>query len=433
MKRLLLVLALAALPLPTDAEPLTPAMRAEVVKALAGGLRSQYVFADRGDEAARRIESRLAAHAYDAIREPAAFAQALTADLRAVTHDLHLGVRLRPPADPRTRAQIEAELDARRRFQNFGFARIERLKGNVGYLDLRFFAPPAKAREYAAAAMRLLANSDALIIDLRQNSGGSPDMNQLLASFFFDRRVHLVDIWRREGNRTQEYWTLDSVPGTRMPSTPLYLLTSHDSFSAAEGFAYMLQQQKRATIVGEVTGGGANPGAEFDLPGPFTSFIPNGRALNPVTKTNWEGVGVKPDVAASARDAYDAAYELALKAIAPSAEAQWALAGLEARRHPVQVSAASLARLAGRYGVRTVTLHDGALVYQREGRPPSRLTPLTTSLFAIEGSDSVRIRFEPGRLVVLYDDGESDPSPRTVSAPAAEADPRGARRTSGGR
>jgi tetratricopeptide (TPR) repeat protein len=192
-----------------------------------------------------------------------------------------------------------------------GFREVKRFDGNIGYFDLRSFAPLFDGGAVADHYMALLADSDAIIVDLRKNGGGSPAMVQYLCSYFFDKKVHLNSLYYREGDRTEEFWTLERVEGKKMPDVPLYVLTSSYTFSGAEEFSYNMQTQKRATLVGETTGGGANPGGSFPLGGQLGVFIPTGKAINPITGTNWEGIGVVPEVKTSADEALDKALELA--------------------------------------------------------------------------------------------------------------------------
>jgi hypothetical protein len=170
------------------------------------------------------------------------------------------------------------------------------------------------ANETTAAAMNFLANTDALIIDLRRNGGGQPEMVALLSSYLFDQRAHLNDIYSRFDNRTQEYWTRDTVAGKRYgESKPVYVLTSKRTFSGAEEFAYNLKNLKRATVIGEVTGGGAHPVRPHRLTDHFMIGVPFARAINPITQTNWEGVGVTPDIDTTAEQALKVAHLAALK------------------------------------------------------------------------------------------------------------------------
>jgi hypothetical protein len=201
------------------------------------------------------------------------------------------------------------------RERNFGFEKVERLAGNVGYVELVTFAGPWDAQATAVAAMALLAHTDAVIFDLRANGGGSPGMVQFLCSYLFDERTHLNSLYFREGDRTQEFWTHD-VPGTKLPDVPVFVLTSARTFSAAEEFSYNLRTRSRATLVGETTRGGANPGGLFPIDAQFEIVIPTGRAINPVTGGNWEGIGVEPHVSVAADSALEAALELARPAAA---------------------------------------------------------------------------------------------------------------------
>jgi C-terminal processing protease CtpA/Prc len=167
------------------------------------------------------------------------------------------------------------------------------------------------------AAMTLLSGTDALILDLRRNGGGEPDSVAFLLSHFFpsgDVR-HLNDIYTRPTGSTRQYWTL---PGVELRyDKPVYVLVSPRTFSGGEECAYDFQTQKRAVLVGETTGGGANPGEDVALGGGFFAFIPTGRSINPVTKTNWEHVGVKPDIAVPAADAMKTAYAAILRSMLP--------------------------------------------------------------------------------------------------------------------
>ena len=200
------------------------------------------------------------------------------------------------------------------REHNGGFARVEQLPGNIGYIDLRMFQSPSVAGEHAANAMDRLADSDALIIDLRKNGGGNADMVALLVSYLLGPERVLVNTFvGRDGKRQNETWTTPDLPGRRFTGKDVYLLTSSYTFSAAEEFAYDLKNLKRATIVGETTGGGANPIDNFRINDRFEVSIPIARAVNPITGTNWEGVGVEPDVRVPAADALQTAHLAALE------------------------------------------------------------------------------------------------------------------------
>lgn len=314
---LLLVPAACATP---DPGTLTAAERAAAVARLADSLAAHYVFPERGAEAGAYLRARLAEGAYDGLDEAEAFAARLTADLAGVAQDGHLRVRVREPelageADP---AAEERWWNERMRRSNYGVARVEVLEGNVGVLDLRGFASLEPARPTLAAAMGVLAHADALVVDLRRNGGGDPAAVQFLCSYLFDAPTHLNSLFWRDGDggHTEEFWTLAEVPGRRRPDVPVFVVTSRRTFSGAEEFAYNLRTRERATLVGEVTGGGANPGRTFAISGGLEAFIPTGRAINPVTGTNWEGTGVQPHIAVPADEALDRAVALAREAAA---------------------------------------------------------------------------------------------------------------------
>ena len=299
------------------------ATRAAVLDTLVDRIDRYYVFPDVAKEVGRALRKRAARHEYDALTSANAFADSLTAHVQAVSHDKHMRVRYNPDyipfgmgdhEDP-TPAEL-AEMRQSWRLRNYGFEKVQRLAGNVGYLDLRnFCSPQVGGGETAVAAMNFLGNCDALIVDLRRNGGGDPEMLDLLVSYLYEpgERVHLNDFYMREGDRTEQYFTLSHAPGPHLAGKDVYVLTSPRTFSCAEEMAYDLQCLKRATLVGETTGGGANPGGMRRLDRHFMTFVPTGRAVNPVTKTNWEGVGVKPDVAVPAGDALKTAHVAALK------------------------------------------------------------------------------------------------------------------------
>jgi C-terminal processing protease CtpA/Prc len=225
------------------------------------------------------------------------------------------------------------------RLDNFGIRQVERLDGNVGYLDVRRVAVPANAGPAIGAAMELVAGTYALIIDLRHNGGGAPEGVVFWCSYLLDERpTHLNDIFHADTGETRQFWALPYVPGTRYPDRPVFVLTSGRTFSGGEDFAYTLQALGRATVVGETTGGGAHPTRGFPISAAVHIGIPFARSVNPVTGTNWQGTGVVPDVPADAERAYDVAYARALEEVLtmddvppPIADdAREALAGLRA-------------------------------------------------------------------------------------------------------
>jgi retinol-binding protein 3 len=281
-------------------------------------LKRFYIFPDSAQKMADVLEAHLQSGDYDTITDGASFAGLLTDQLQAVSQDKHLSVLYNPftqPAgqgDPST-AERGAQT-ARLRRTNCGFEKIEILSGNIGYLKFNGFADPAICGSTVTAAMNFIANVDAIIFDLRYNRGGFPMMVALISSYLFDRPTHLNDIYTRVDDFTTQFWTLPFVPGARLPDKPVFVLTSKNTFSAAEGFSYSLKNLKRATIVGETTGGGAHPVIPRSIDH-FTIAVPFGRGINPISKTDWEGTGVEPDVPATASEALDVATKLAASKI----------------------------------------------------------------------------------------------------------------------
>ncbi|HKG21649.1 MAG TPA: S41 family peptidase [Blastocatellia bacterium] len=294
--------------------------RGEVIDGAISNLNDAYVFPEVAKQMEKALRERAQNKEYDNVTSPRAFAEMLTAHLREVSHDKHLRVIYSSDVIPKEAPRAEPSPEEQQRFlnymksQNWGFEKVERLEGNIGYLDLRGFFDADSGGDTVAAAMNFLAGTDALIIDLRKNGGGSPGMVALISTYLFEgSQVHLNDIYWRPDNSTRQWWTLPYVPGRRYGKKDVYVLTSSYTFSAAEEFTYNLKNLKRATIVGETTGGGAHPGGPRRINDHFMVGVPSGRAINPITKTNWEGTGIKPDVETSAAKALKTAHLLALK------------------------------------------------------------------------------------------------------------------------
>ena len=310
--------------------------RKAVIEEALRRLDERYVFPETAKKMADAVHARTRNGEYDKVTSSAAFADSLTAHLQAVSHDKHLRVRYsheelpeqKEVGEPTPEQIAKMRADAERR--NYGFEKVERMLGNVGYLELRGFMDPEGAAVAAEAAMRFLARTDALIIDLRRNGGGDPRTVALITSYLYPEgeKVHLNDLWERTTNRTEEFWTRE-VPGPRFGGKDVYVLTSRNTFSGAEEFSYNLKNLKRATIVGETTGGGAHP-VRFERIDPhFTIGVPYARAINPISRTNWEGVGVEPDVKVPADEALKTAHLAILgklRAAATDPERQQALA-----------------------------------------------------------------------------------------------------------
>jgi C-terminal processing protease CtpA/Prc len=278
-----------------------------------------YVFPDVAEQVCRLLRRRLADGAYRELADEEALADVVTADMQSANGDQHLFLQYSAQEIPdeqentvdtgRLRAQQAA-------LTGHGFAKVERLPGNVGMVDIRkFYDPPvAGAGAAAVAAMNLVASADVLLIDLRRNRGGEPDMLTLLCSFLVDERTQLSTLYFPADDRALQYWTAPFVPGPIFGgSKPIYVLTSSHTVSGGEGMSYDLQQGGRATLVGETTAGAANFHYPYRVSAHLLSGVPSGYPINPVSGTNWEGVGVQPDVPVPAGQAFETAYTLALE------------------------------------------------------------------------------------------------------------------------
>jgi len=295
----------------------------EIIQALTEKLRANYVFPEVAEEICAQLQQHLDVGDYIDITEGEFFAYALTTHMQEINQDEHLWVRWYPdplPEGEGSQLQNEERLTEFRqkaKLDNYGFHKVERLPGNVGYIDIRYFTRTSwGSGDTATAVMNFVANTNALIIDLRKCGGGNPGMVALISSYLFEGEpIHLNSLYWRDEDSTEQSWTLPHVPGKRFGDKPVYVLTSAFTFSAGEEFAYNLQTRQRATLVGETSGGGAHPGSPFRLHPHFETFIPRGRAINPITNENWEGRGVTPDIPAAQEQALTVAHKLALEGV----------------------------------------------------------------------------------------------------------------------
>ena len=303
----------------TQAQTIDKAYRGQTIQQLNQLLEANYVFEEVAKKTTAHLNKQLKAGYFEEYQDIKSFAEALTKEVQAINKDKHMRIRPSPPyeaPDNTPERLVEEHLHrlGQTRSNAAGFKAVKKLDGNIGYIDLRGFADVQSGAPMADRSMAIISGSDAIIIDLRKNGGGSPAMVQYLCSYFFGERVHLNSLYWRQGDRTDEFWTLDEIGGKKLPNVPLFVLTSSRTFSGAEEFSYNMQTQKRATLVGETTGGGANPGGGFRVNADLTVFIPTGAAVNPITGTNWEGIGVVPEIKTSAEEALEKAISLAKEA-----------------------------------------------------------------------------------------------------------------------
>lgn len=275
-----------------------------IVRSVADVFDREYFDAALSKTAAEEITRRLAAGRYAGASAPAALAKQLTADFFELTKDKHIAVAVAAP-----RAANSGGSGERRNVPTTaGFRRTEIIAGNIGVLDLAFFMRPVEHRDALAAAMKTLQPADALILDMRENGGGSPDTVALLISYLIEGTGQpLFEIVRRDGSK-DVYSTEAQAPSSRNAHRPIYVLTSARSFSGGEGLAFLLQELKRAVVIGEVTAGAANAGRPYPAGSGFEITVPNGQVLSSARRANWEGRGVVPDIAVPAADAFRVAH-----------------------------------------------------------------------------------------------------------------------------
>jgi hypothetical protein len=286
------------------------ATRTNVINTSTAKLTEHYVFPKVGKTMALEIARRAKQGAY-AKTDGESLAKSLTADMQGISHDRHLQVTFRPfrlPAVAPDKGSGSAQPEAK----NCAFDKVERLPNNIGYIKFDGFVAADACADVRTAAMTFLAGVDALIFDLRDNrGGGGSDKGPDLLSYLFEQPTHLSDFWDRTTGQTTQTWIQPTVAEKRLGTIPVYVLTSRTTFSAAEYFTYNLQALKRATVVGEVTGGGSHLTSTERIDDRFNIRVSYGRPINPITKTDWEGVGVIPDVKVPASEALAAAEKLA--------------------------------------------------------------------------------------------------------------------------
>lgn len=374
------------------------------VEDVARAIEQNYFDEARASQVATELRGAAAKGEFDALTNKRELASALSVKLEPF--DRHFRVawtdaqRTQPAEGP---VMSPTESQAQQRRGNYGVRRAEVLAGNLGYIDLREFAPfefgvaGQPGREAIEAALQLVAGADALIIDLRDNGGGAPQMVGYLSSAFVAKEADIFNTFHGR-DRTMSEAPLDWYPQPRLNS-PLFLLTSARTASAAEAFAYTLQSARRATVVGEASMGAANPGGEVDAGHGFSVFVSFATPINPITKTNWEGRGVTPDVEVEQKAALVTARRLALEALLakglPSelaTDTRWALDALRAEAGAALPVPAD--DYAGAYGKLAVATARGGLILQQGRRPVRTLLPLGDDSFAVQENSSQRVVFQ---------------------------------------
>jgi len=394
------------------------------VEGVARAIEQDYFDAARAKQIAAELRGAAAKGEFDALVNNRELASALSVRLEPFDKHFRVGWSEQQPEPPATESPVApppAQSQNKHRRGNYGVRRVEVLPGNLGYLDLRGFAPfefgvaGQPERQAIEAGLQLLANSDALIIDLRENGGGAPQMVGYLSSAFVKKDADIFNTFHGR-DRTMSEAPLDWYPQPRL-ETPLFVLTSGRTASAAEAFAYTLQSARRATVVGEASMGAANPGGEVDAGNGFSVFVSFATPINPITKSNWEGRGVTPDVVVAPAAALNTARRLALEAVLAkglstqaATDTRWALDALLAETGAsLRVPAKDYV---GNYGVMAVSVTQDRLTLLQGRRPTRTLLPLGHDSFAMLENPSQRVVFErnaKGKVIALetrFSDGD---------------------------
>lgn len=413
--------------------PLSKEATKTLIDSLTNQILKYYVFKDGAIKMNSYIKKRFKEGHYDNIADPHVLAGALTSDILFIYRDEHFHLEYNPEMADELLGNIEdvpkmvANRLSQEQEKNFGFRKIEILNGNIGYLELtRFSRLNDYSKATADAALKMLSNSRAIIIDLRYGVGGSPDMVNHIISHFFKTRTHISDIYIRSENVTLPYYTKPDSSYGRLTEIPVYILTSYKTFSAAEALSYELQCLKRATIVGETTRGGAHTVTYRPLSSGFVCDIPFGRAISPITKKNWEKVGVSPDIAVNAEQALEAAeqkiFDIAFKTSKDTNEIKrlkWQYSIIQARNHPVSLDSTQLIKFSGMYGAFNIQYNKGLLYYQKTGKAKFELIPMSANAMRVRGNDTFIIEFysnasgKTDRIITKYDDGRQETAIRT--------------------
>lgn len=408
-------------------KPLTNVDIKLAVDSLTSNLNRIYVFPEVAEKMSEYIKKKLAEGKYDLLTNPQNFSDQITKDIQSISNDKHLNFRYAPRQISEMRNYLPdaaPDLIAMKKEMgrnNFGFKEIKILPGNIGYIKFNGFEDASIGGEAATAAMNFVSYTDAIIFDLRENGGGSPSMIQLLMSYLYEEgeNIHLNNFYFRPNDETVQTWTLPYVSGKRNPTAQVYVLTSNYTFSAAEEFTYNLQNLNRGTIVGEVTGGGAHPGGSQIITDLFLCFIPNGRAINPITKTNWEGVGITPNVTCKKENALDLAHALALDSLMKTSQNEedinhykWHTEIVKNKANPYSIDTKKLKYYSGKFGSRNILFENNKLIYQRDGRPKYELVALSETLFYNEEIDiKIQMNLTSNKIqsiTVLLEDGRKE-------------------------
>jgi len=413
---------------PATITTLTEVQKKQIIDSLTKKLEGFYIKPNNVAEIKKKLNENFKKGNYTTINTPNDYASKMTSDLIEISKDLHFRVMFDPEWAENYLKKSEKEIEkkikalelAQAQKNNFGFKQVKILEGNVGYLEFTYFEDPAIGSETATSVMQFLSNTDALIIDLRNNNGGAMEMAQFISTYLYWNKelpLYKYYTYEKENRKLErEMWLLPSVPGKRLNEADVYILTSNTTFSAAEWMSYSLQNLKRATIIGEKTAGGAHPIDRKVLAHGFSANIPFGEVKDPITKSDFEGKGVMPDVLCKSEEAVNASHILALeKLISKNKDSVntlgWFIPIIKNRQKPVHVDMNILKSYQGKFGKSELVYEADHFYYKWNNIVTLLLTPLEQDLFAIDGINEFRIKVisENGAVTAIkriYQDGQ---------------------------
>jgi hypothetical protein len=393
-----------------DITNLDKELKSKIIVEISKQLLEMYVYADKANEIKRKLNKNFKNGVYERITDIHVFVNEINNVFQEVCNDPHLQVNhdksklnriiaIREATPDEIKKSNQEQIDRFREI-NFGFRKLENLDGNIGYLNLIGFPPTNMGSETAIAAMDFLANSNSIIIDLRENGGGEPEAVLFLASYFLEGGILWNTIEWPYRQTIDEFWTTE-VTGKKMLDNDLFILISKDTFSAGEDFAYGMQCLNRATLIGETTRGGAHPTDGFSILDILVLSIPNGRSINPITKSNWEQVGVEPDIPIDAELAFDKACELALeKSIQNTVDLnkmiflQFAKAQLKSKFTKITVDKSILQKYQGKYEKGEIIFDESDIYYKssiKQNKMKFKLIPIAENIFIFEDKEKSSI------------------------------------------
>lgn len=381
------------------------------VQSINTAIQENYVYPDKAVLITNFLNNQYKSGKYNQLTSFKDFADNITADIRSIQNDRHLRIEYNPKLEQdiirfnnsqENKDKINETDISTEKAQNFFFKKLEIFPSNIGYIEFTNFALPSKeAQQTIRSAMQFLSNTDALIIDLRGNRGGSGKSNNILGYFFKERTKT-----GRSFNRITNTWTENFVePAEFHLDIPLYVLTSRKTFSAAEGFAYILQNQHNATIVGEPTNGGAHLTRSFSLGNGFVGFIPYLRSENEKTHKDWEGTGVIPSISTIPENALLSAQNEILKIKLEKSnqnekgKIQWLINYNQSKISDVVLDSNSLEKFTGRFAEFEITKQGGNLYFRDVNQKDKTLfpmKPISQLLFQIGGDYQVEFIHEQG-------------------------------------